>query len=357
MPAAAGEFLLWQSRVTAFDSIAAVKADTQTLTGTGDASRVEVVRVTSALLPMLGAQPILGRVFRTDEDREGHEAVAMLTYQSWQQRFGGDRSILGRSIILDGKPCTVVGVLPVDFRYPRQDQLGALVGLPDRLDILRPAAFVADERENMAGDFDWAVVGRLRPGATPAQADAQANAVTREIARRSATSSSSSRWSFRSTSRSCSSRAEASYCSAVRRRRARRPRRESREPAAVARVVRAHEASVRAALGAGRIRVARQLVIENLLLAGAGGVAGLGLASAAVRVLAANAPDSLARLDEVRLDGVVLLFGIGVSLAAGLLFSALPAWRLAAPPRRRRCAPAHARSRWGGRRCARRVCS
>ena len=107
---------------------------------------------------MLGAQPVLGRVFRPDEDREGHEAVAMLTYQSWQQRFGGDRSILGRSITLDGTPCTIVGVLPVDFRYPRQDQLGALVGLPDRLDILRPAAFVADERENLAGDFDWAVM-------------------------------------------------------------------------------------------------------------------------------------------------------------------------------------------------------
>ncbi len=330
VPAAAGEFLLWQSRVTAFDSIAAVKAETQTLTGAGDASRVEVVRVTSALLPMLGAQPILGRVFRTDEDREGHEAVAMLTYQSWQQRFGGDRSILGRSITLDGKPCTVVGVLPVDFRYPRQDQLGALVGLPDRLDILRPAAFVADERENLAGDFDWAVIGRLRPGATLAQADAQANAVTREIARQ------------------YGDKLElVAQVIPLHEQIVQQSRRGilllgwSVAAVLVVLVVnlanlllsrvssRAHEASVRAALGAGRIRVARQLVIENLLLAGAGGVAGLGLASAAVRVLAANAPDSLARLDEVRLDGVVLLFGIGVSLAAGLLFSALPAWRLA----------------------------
>ena len=330
LPAAGGEFLLWQSRVTAFDSIAAVKADTQTLTGAGDASRVEVVRVTSALLPMLGAQPILGRVFRADEDREGHEGVAILTYQSWQQRFGGDRSVLGRSITLDGKPCVVIGVLPADFRYPRQDQLGALVGLPDRLDILRPAAFTADERENLAGDFDWAVIGRLRPGATLAQVDAQANAVTREIARQYG-----------------DKLQIVAQVIPLHEQMVQQSRRGilllgwSVAGVLVVLVVnlanlllsrvssRAHEASVRAALGAGRIRVARQLVIENLLLAGAGGVAGLGLASAAIRILAASAPDSLARLDEVRPDGVVLLFGMGVSLAAGLLFSALPAWRLA----------------------------
>jgi predicted permease len=330
VPAAVGEFLKWQSRVTAFDAIAAVKAETQTLTGAGDASRVEVIRATSGLLPMLGAQTALGRVFRADEDREGHDSVAVLTYQGWQQRLGGDPAVLGRSLTLDGKPYTVIGVLRADFRYPRNDQLGALVGLPERLDVLRPAAFVADERENDAGDFDWAVIGRLRPGATLAQADAQANAVTVDIAKQ--------------------------YGDKLKLLAQLTPLHEqivqqSRRGilllgwsvAAVLLVLvvnlanlllsrvssRAHEASVRAALGAGRVRVARQLVIENLLLAGAGGVAGLALASSALQVLAANAPDSLARLDEVRLDGTVMLFGMAVTLAAGLLFSALPAWRLA----------------------------
>jgi putative ABC transport system permease protein len=330
VPAAAGEFLLWQSRVTAFDSIAAVKAETQTLTGNGDASRVEVVRVTSELLPMLGAQPAVGRVFRTDEDREGRDAVAMLTYQSWQQRFGGDRGVVGRSITLDGRPYAVVGVLPADFRYPRNDQLGALVGLPDHLDVLRPAAFVADERENLAGDFDWAVIGRLRHGATLAQADAQANAVTTEIAKKYG-----------------DKLQLLAQLTPLHEQIVQQSRRGilllGWSVAAVLLVLvvnlanlllsrvstRTHEAAVRAALGAGRVRVARQLVIENLLLAGAGGLAGLLLASAALQVLAANAPDGLARLDEVRLDGVVLLFGLGVSLAAGLLFSVLPAWRLA----------------------------
>jgi len=330
MPAAGGEFLLWQSRVTALDRIAAVKADTQTLTWAGDASRVEVVRVSSTLLPMLGAQPVLGRVFSAEEDREGHEAVAILTYQSWQDRFGGDRSILGRAITLDGTRCSIVGVLPADFHFPRQDQLGALVGLPDRLDLLRPAAFVADERESLAGDFDWAVIGRLRTDATVAQADAQANAVTRDIARQ-----------YGDTLQ-LGAMVIPLHAQIVQ---------QSRRGilllgwsvAAVLLVLvvnlanlllsrvssRAHEASVRAALGAGRIRLARQLVIENLLLAGAGGVAGLALASAAVRVLAVTAPASLARLEEVHLDGTILLFGIAVSLGAGLLFSALPAWRLA----------------------------
>jgi putative ABC transport system permease protein len=330
VPAAAGEFLLWQSRVTAFDGVAALKAETQTLTGAGDASRVEVVRVTSDLLPLLGAQPVLGRVFRADEDREGHENVAMLTYQSWQQRFGGDRAILGRSVTLDGRLYTVVGVLPADFRYPRNDQLGALVSLPDRLDILRPAAFVAEERENDAGDFDWAVIGRLRPGATLAQADAQANGVTAEIAKR-----------YGDKLRMLSQLTPLHEQIVQQSRRGILLLGWSVVAVLVVLVVnlanlllsrvssRTHEASVRAALGAGRVRVARQLVIENLLLAGAGGIGGLALASGALKVLAANAPESLARLDEVRLDGTVLLFGIGVSLAAGLLFSALPAWRLA----------------------------
>lgn len=330
VPAAAGEVLRWQQRATAFEAIAAVKAETQTLTGAGDASRVGVVRVTAGLLPMLGAQPALGRVFRDDEDREGHEAVAMLTYQSWQQRFGGDRGILGRPITLDGKPFTVVGVLPADFHYPRNDQLGALVGLPDHLDVLRPAAFVAEERENLAGDFDWAVIGRLRPGATLAQAGAQANAVTKDIARQYGNA-------FAMNAEIVPLHEEI----------VRQSRRGilllgwSVLAVLVVLVVnlanlllsrvssRVHETAVRAALGAGRVRLARQLLIENLLLAGAGGIVGLILASVALRSVAATAPESLARLDEVQLDGTVLLFGMGVSLAAGLLFSALPAWRLA----------------------------
>ena len=317
VPAAAGEFLLWQSRVTAFDSIAAVKADTQTLTGTGDASRVEVVRVTSALLPMLGAQPILGRVFRTDEDREGHEAVAMLAdpEAATAPRAATDPFSAGRSR-LTASPAPSSACCPWTFvsapgpaRRPRRPagspRHPAACGLRRRR-AREPGRGLRLGRRRTAPPRRDAGAGR-RPGQ---RGDAGDCAPGRGQARARRAGHSAPR-------ADCAAVAPRHPAARlVRRRRPRSPRRESREPAAVARVVARARVS-RAALGAGRIRVARQLVVENLLLAGAGGVAGLGLASAAVRVLAVSAPDSLARLDEVRLDGVVLLFGVEGSLASG----------------------------------------
>ncbi len=112
LPAAAGEYLLWRSRVPAFDAIAAVRPSTQTMTGRGDPARVEVCRATASLLPMLGVRPEAGRLFREDEDREGRGAVALLGYGFWMERLGGDRSVIGQSITLDDTSYTVIGVLP-----------------------------------------------------------------------------------------------------------------------------------------------------------------------------------------------------------------------------------------------------
>jgi hypothetical protein len=175
--------LLWRARVPAFDAIAAVRPSTQTMTGRGDPARIEVCRATASLLPMLGVRPEAGRLFREDEDREGRGAVALLGYGFWMERLGGDRSVIGQSITLDDTSYTVIGVLPRGFRFPKGGQLGSLIALPSRVDVVRPAAFTADDRDTLVGDFDWAVIGRLAPTATASQAESQLNAVQADIVR------------------------------------------------------------------------------------------------------------------------------------------------------------------------------
>ena len=138
VPAAAGDFLLWQARVSAFDAMAAVRAGTETLTGSGEPAWLAVARVTSTLFPLLGVTPVIGRAFSTGEDQEGRAAVVVLSHGFWIERFGGDRAILGRRLILDDRPYTVIGVLPAGFALPRHDQLGTLAPLPPRVDVVPP---------------------------------------------------------------------------------------------------------------------------------------------------------------------------------------------------------------------------
>jgi putative ABC transport system permease protein len=330
LPAAAGEYLLWRSRVPAFDALAAVRPLTQTMTGGGEPARVEVCRATASLLPMLGVRPAVGRVFREDEDREGRGAVALLGYGFWMERFGGDRSVIGRSITLDDTSYTVIGALPRDFRFPRGGQLGSLIAMPSRVDVLRPAAFTADDRDTLVGDFDWAVIGRLAPTATASQAESQLNAVQADIVRQigehlefSATVIPLHEQVVGQARRGLVllgwAVVTALLVIAV-----------NLASLLLARVsARGQEAAIRVALGASRLRVMRQVVIENLMLAAAGGVLGIAVAWIGVRLLAARAPADLPRMDDVGLDPRVLSFAVAISLLTGVLFSLLPAWRLA----------------------------
>ena len=330
VPVAAGGFLLWQTRATAFQSMAALTPGTETLTGAGDPVRVEVCRATASLLPMLGARPALGRLFRSDEDREGAPHVAVVTDAFWRARMGADPSAVGRAITLSDISYVVVGILPANFHFPRGEQLGGLVGLPGHLDVVRPAAFTAEDRDTLAGDFDWAALGRLAPGATAAQAEAQINAVQADIVKQMGLQNIELKAIVVPLHEQVVGQARRGLILL------------GWSVAAVLLVLvvnlanlllarisaRAGEAAIRAALGASRGRVMRQVVIENLLLAGAGGLLGVGVAWAALRLLAIGAPIDLPRLDEVGLDGTVLAVGIGTALLTGLVFSLAPAWRL-----------------------------
>ncbi len=330
LPVAAGAYERFAAGVPAFSSMAAIRPVTETLTGTGEPARVHVGRVTPSLFPLLGMQASLGRLLGPDDDRPGAAAdVVVLTHAFWMERFGGDDRVLGRALRLDDRVCTVVGVLAPGFRFPRHEELGSLITLPDRLDALRPAAFTEDERQTTVGDFDWAVIARLAPGASMAQARSQLDAIQAAIMREAGV--------------------DATLQAAV------VPLHEQVVGHArrglillgwsvglvmlvlavnlanllLARVAsRAREASVRRALGASRWRIARQIVIENLLLGVAGGLLGLAVAWALLHALAAGAPLDLPRLDEVGLDPRVTAFGLAVAVLTGLVFSLLPAWRL-----------------------------
>jgi predicted permease len=331
VPASSGDFLLWQERVSAFEAMAAVSAGTETLTGAGDPARLDVARVTATLFPLLGVTPAIGRTFTALEDHEGGAAVAVLSHGFWLERFGGDRAVLGRRLMLNDRPHTVIGVLPAGFALPRHDQLGALAPLPSRIDVYRPAAFNADERKNLADNFNWIALGRLRAGATVEQAESQLNVVQADIVRQL---------------RMTRPMAFKARVVALQEQMVRDARRSllllTCSIGAVLLILcvnlatllltrataRARESAIRTALGATRGRVVRQVVFENLLLAGVGGVLGIAVAWSAMGVLAASAPIDVPRLDEVRLNGSVLAFGLGLSLLTGLVFSFLPAWRL-----------------------------
>ena len=331
VPAAAGDFLLWQARVSAFDAMAAVRAGTETLTGSGEPARLAVARVTSTLFPLLGVTPVIGRAFSTGEDQEGRAAVVVLSHGFWIERFGGDRAILGRRLILDDRPYTVIGVLPAGFALPRHDQLGTLAPLPPRVDVYRPAAFTAEERQSLGDNFNWIALGRLRPGATPEQAELQLNAVQADIVRQlrmpnpiefKARVITLQEQIVRQARRgllllSCSIGAVLLILCV------------NLATLLLTRATsRARESAIRTALGASRGRVVRQVILENLVLAGAGGVLGMAAAWSALGVLTASAPVDLPRLDEVRLNSAALAFALGLSLFTGVVFSFVPAWRL-----------------------------
>ena len=333
-PATSGGFLLWQARVTAFESMGAIAPETDTLTGAGTPARVEVARVTATLFPLLGVKASVGRLFSADEDRQGYDDVVLLGHGFWLDRFGGDPSIIGRRIVLNDRPYTVVGVLPREFALPKHEQLGALTTLPDRLDIYRPAAFSDEERQNTADNFTWIALGRLAPGATRQQAEAQVDAVQADIVREAVRTLHVQPIEFKSLVIPLQEQVVG-------------PARRGLlllawSVGAVLLVLcvnlaallltratgRTREAAIRTALGASRSRVVRQIVLENLLLAGTGGILGILVARWAIGALAAGGPVDLPRLDEVQLNGDALTFAVGLSMITGVLFSSLPAWRL-----------------------------
>jgi predicted permease len=322
------EYLDYQQMDRLFQDVAAWGDNGEVaLTGPEGPESVAAMQMTANLLDVVGMAPAAGRVFTTDEDIPSGPGVVMVGYDLWQRRFGGDPALVGRSIAVDGEAVTVVGILPRAFRFPLEFQSAAPAQVIQPLGVNRSAP--------NRGSHGLYGVARLAPGITALQVTDELRALTR-------------RWTdeglypadMQFTAFAVPLIAEVSgsvrlalvvltaavalllllTCANVANLMLARADGQSREIA------------VRSALGAGKGRIIRLALTESLVLAFAGGIAGLVLAWAGVRLLVARAQTTIPRLGEVSVDLAVLGFTLLVAVATGILFGLLPASRVARLP-------------------------
>lgn len=309
-----------------FEHLAAWYANSMTMTGQGEARRLRGVVATADLFPLLGAAPALGRTFRPEEDQtgggpEGYPVI--LGWSAWQQHFGGDPQVLGRSIDLDGNPYTVVGVMPAAFSFPVQAQpVEAWISPARDADRQGPGAIMVAR-----GYRGWRVVGRLKESATLERAQAEADVVASNLAAQYGEANEGMGIKVAPLLESLVANQRVTLlllfgtvgivlliaCTNVANLLLERT------------LGRTREITVRLALGASRWRLARQLITENLILALAGGAAGTLLAAWGTRLIVALSPQGFARITETHVDARVLGFTALVSIITGVLFGLAPA--------------------------------
>jgi putative ABC transport system permease protein len=306
----------------AFSDLGGYTPSSYELSGVGMPTQINAARLTASLFPTLGVSPLMGRPFTQQEDEDSQQ-VALLSFQTWRSRFNGDAHILGRKILLDRKPYEIIGVMPRDFEFP------LVPGQLNRSEVWVPMSFTQNELVTGAGSWNYYLVGRLKPGVTPTQAQQDASGAAQEIMRNFPPALSSRRL-HPAVSRldevtvagarplvrtlflavavvlfiACANLAGLLLVRVVRRRR---------------------EIAVRLALGATVVAVLRQSLIESLLLSLGGGLIGLALASAALRVGVSLLPETLPRIDSIGLDWAVVAFALGLAVFTGLICGMIPA--------------------------------
>lgn len=321
------DFLFFSQQSKTFDALGAFLSDSFNLTGTGEPERLNGLRVSTGFFPSLGVSPALGRTFTDQEDRLGNAHEVVLGDALWRQRFGADPSILGRSIDLNGVPYAVIGVMPRGFVFPRANEMPDVFTFAPQTQLWVPLALDRRSAPIPYESDELAVVGRMKPGVTIAQAQTDMDVMGKrlEIGRRNGEG-----W-FNSIVTPLTRQAAG----------------DTRQPlllilAAVGVVLliacsnvasllltrslnRTREFTVRAALGAGASRLIRQSLTESIVLAIVGGATGVCLAELVVYFVKTFGPSSIPRLSETGLDVRILLFAFGVTFFTGVLFGLAPA--------------------------------
>lgn len=304
------EYLDWRQQDQLFSEVGAFFRSRFNLTGEGEPERLSGARVSASFLPLLGVRPAAGRLFAADDEPPDAPRVAMLSYGLWQRRFGGDRAIVGRELILDGEATTVVGVLPGGFSFGDQ----ADVWMPLRLDA----------EEAPRGLHFLAVVAKLRPGLglEPARAEAEPIAARfrEEYDSTHGVKLSALRDTLVADTRPLLLLLSGAVALVL------LIATTNVAGLLLARIAdRSREIAIRLSLGTGRGRLVRHLLIESALLALAGGGLGVLLTGWGVDALSRAVGDRLPRIDEVGVDLRVLAFALGVSLVTGLFCGLVPA--------------------------------
>jgi len=306
-------FIDWRDQNKVFSGIAAMQFRTLNLTGKDEPERLAGRAVSAELFDVLGVKPALGRSFAPEEDRPGANPVCIVSNGLWQRRFGSDPGLVGEQITLNGASYTVIGVLPASYAY----------GTPT--DVFVPIGLRADEMKERGSHPGIYAVARLKPGVTVETARAELIAMAERIG---------AQYGMKGNSATLTSLSEAfvgdirttllillgavGFVLAI-------------ASANVANLLlaraatRQKEMAIRSALGAGRLRIVRQLLTESLLLAIAGGFIGVLLALWGIDLLRSASADSLPSTAVIKLDGSVLFFALLVSLLTGIVFGLAPA--------------------------------
>ena len=314
------DYASWQNQSQVFEGMAAYSRMQRTLTGRGDPERLQVGRVTAGFFSVLGVEPMLGRKFLPEEDRPGGSQVVVLSYGLWERRFGAERSVVGGSVTLDGNSYTVVGVMPAAFEFlaNRKADLYIPFGLPGEIPLGGRSVKLVN------------VIARLKMGVTGERAKVNLTIINRRLL--SAYPKAYASWMAGREVRvvplhdrlvgdvrlpllillgavtfvlliACANVANLLVARGVTRKK---------------------EMAIRAALGAGRLRLVRQVLTESVLLAAFGGAAGLLLAFWVMDLLPALGPKSVPHIENAVIDGQVLLFTLAVTAFTGILFGLLP---------------------------------
>ena len=316
----------WRKQAASIEGVSAITATSLNLTGSGNPESLHGARVSADFLSLLGVQPQLGRNFLPDEDQPGRSNVAILSDGLWRRRFAADPKIVGSSIELNGAAFSIVGVMPRDFHFPKNQELHRVIRLPEQTDIWIPLVFAPAETQRMVNQ-NYAAVARLKPGVSLETASAELNTILKRLPNMPKRFSVEVHLNPLQTDMvervrqglivlmaavgavlliSCINITNLLLTRATNRRR---------------------EIAVRAALGASRTQLCVTPVAESLAIAMLGAALGVWTASWLIHLVLLKLPVDLPRVDEITLDARTLVFAVLATILSAVACGLAPAWR------------------------------